>query len=178
MSPALFAQSAPSAEGPGGSTWVGAEVSTFNPDWGCSANSPFSCWDRQLAGVAAFADVNRLIGRIGVEGEARWLDWRGPGHNVKESNYLFGPRYQVFATQRLSVNAKVLVGGATFHLNNGWGGWVAYAPGGTVGYRLTRRLMLRGDYEYQIWPGFVGLRGPHGLTPNGFSAGVSYRLFR
>ena len=178
MSSALFAQTVPSAEGPGGSVWVGAEVSTFNPDWGCKDNSPFSCWDHQLAGIAAFGDINRLIGRIGAEGEGRWLIWRGPGNNIKQSNYLVGPRYQVLNGRRFSLNGKVLLGGATFHEKNTWGGWFAFAPGLTVGYRLTRRLMVRGDYEYQIWPGFVGAKGANGLTPNGFSVGMSYRLFR
>lgn len=179
LSCTLFAQSVPSAEGPGGSIWVGAEVSSFNPDWGCVGdNSPFSCWNHQLLGVAGFADVNRIVWKLGVEGEGRWLLWRGPGANIQEDNYLVGPRFQVLARRRLSLNVKALAGGATFHHNSSWGGWTAYAPGATVGYRLSPRLMVRGDYEYQIWPDFVGARGPHGLTPNGFSFGMSYRLFR
>jgi hypothetical protein len=179
MSCSLFAQSVPSAEGPGGSIWVGAEASSFNPDWGCVGdNSPFSCWDHQLLGVAGFADVNRVVWRLGAEGEGRWLDWRGPGGSIQEANYFVGPRFQVLARRRFSVNVKVLAGISTFHHGSNGGGWAAYAPGATVGYRLTRRLMVRGDYEYQIWPDFVGKLGAHGLTPNGFSLGVSYRVFR
>jgi hypothetical protein len=149
-------------------------MSTFNPDWGCKSVNPFTCWDHQLLGVAAFTDVNHLFGRIGVEGEARWLNWRGPGGGIKESNYLVGPRVQVFAGRRISANVKFLAGAGIFHQSTNWGGWAAYAPGGTFGYRMSRRFLIRGDYEYQMWPGFV----THGLTPNGFSAGVSYRLFR
>jgi hypothetical protein len=134
--------------------------------------------DGQLLGVAAFTDVNRLFGRIGFEGEARWLIWRGPGFGVKQSNYLVGPRFQVFAGRRLSANIKFLGGAGIFHQPTYWGGWAVYTPGGTVGYRISRRFLIRGDYEYQRWPGFAGLTGAHGLTPNGFSAGVSYRLFR
>jgi len=178
MSPALFAQSAPSAEGPGGSIWAGAEMSSFNPDWGCKQSSPFNCFSKQLIGVAGFTDINRLIGPVGVEGEVRWLGVRGPGHNVTEANYLVGPRYQVLARPRLSVNVKALAGLSTIHVNRGWGAWTSFAPGATVGYRLTRRLMVRGDYEFQIWPNYVGARGRNGLTPNGFSVGLSYRLFR
>jgi hypothetical protein len=177
-SPALFGQSAPAAEGPGGSIWVGAEASSFNPDWGCKGGDPFSCASKQLIGVAGFTDVNRLLGPLGLEGEVRFSNWRGPGHNVSEANYLAGPRYQLLAKRRVSVNLKVLAGMSTFHAFNSWGAWTSFAPGGTVGYRLTRRLMVRGDYEYQIWPDFVGANGPNGLTPNGFSAGLSYRLFR
>jgi hypothetical protein len=179
LSPAVFAQSVPAAEGPGRSIWVGVEGSTFNPDWGCKSNSPISCWDHQLLGIAAFADANHLIGKIGVEGEARWLNWRGPGSGVKQSNYLVGPRYPVFTRRKFSANVKFLAGGATFHHDHqDWEGWSAFVPGLTVGYRFSSRLLIRGDYEYQIWPGFVGARGAHGLTPNGFSVGVSYRLFR
>ena len=49
---------------------------------------------------------------------------------------------------------------------------------GTFGYRLSPRFLVRADYEYQMWPGYVGVKGQHGLTPNGFTVGVSYRLFR
>jgi hypothetical protein len=179
LSPTVFAQSVPAAEGPGRSIWVGVEGSTFNPDWGCTAsNSPFSCWDHQLLGIAAFADANHLIGKIGMEGEARWLNWRGPGSGIKQSNYLVGPRYPIFTRRKFSVNAKFLAGGATFHHENNWDGWAAFVPGGTVGYRFSPRFLIRGDYEYQMWPGFVGASRAHGLTPNGFSVGVSYRLFR
>jgi hypothetical protein len=126
-------------------------------------------------GPAVFVDANRLLGRIGVEGEARWLLWNQPP--ISESSYLAGPRVQLIAGRRMSLNAKFLAGGATFHNGDEWGGWAAYVPGATFGYRMSPRLMLRVDYEYQIWPGFVGTRGPRGLTPNGFSFGASYRLF-
>jgi hypothetical protein len=131
-----------------------------------------------LLGIAAFGDANHLIGKIGVEGEARWLNWRGPGNDIKESNYLVGPRYPVFSGKRFSVNMKFLAGGAVFHEPSGSGGWAAFVPGATFGYRLSPRFIIRGDYEYQMWPGFVGTHGAHGLTPNGFSVGASYRLFR
>jgi hypothetical protein len=179
LSPAVFAQSVPAAEGPGRSIWVGVEGSTFNPDWGCVSSSPFSCWDHQLLGIAAFADANHLIGKIGAEGEGRWLNWRGPGNDVKEANYLVGPRYPVFSGRKFSANVKFLAGGATFnHKRYGSEGWAAFVPGGTVGYRFSPRFLIRADYEYQMWPGFVGKHGANGLTPNGFSVGVSYRLFR
>ena len=62
-----------------------------------------------------------------------------------------------------------------------------YAPGGTLDYRLTHRLIIRGDYEYQLWPSFAGppsynsttgTLNPNtsGLTPNGFSVGIMYRI--
>ena len=170
-----LAQSAPSAEGNSGSVWAGAEFSMFNPDWGCKSSSPFSCGKHQLQGVAVFADANRLLGPVGVEGQARWLPWHGP--TIKQANYLVGPRFQVLDTHRFSGNVKFLAGAALFYpQNKPWQGWAAFVPGATLGYRLSSRLILRGDYEYQMWPGFRGRRGAHGLTPNGFSVGVSYRI--
>ena len=172
-----FAQSTPAAEGRHLSLWAGVEGSTFNPDWGCTSENPFTCWDHQLQGIAVFSDLNHIIGKVGVEGEARWLIWRGPGQGIKQSNYLGGPRYQVLGGRKYAVDVKFLAGGATFHLNNMWGGWSAFVPGITGAYRLTPKLLLRADYEYQMWPGFVGGPGhAHGLTPNGFSVGVSYRI--
>jgi hypothetical protein len=174
-----FAQSVPAAEGGSYSIWAGAEVSSFNPDWGCKdGSSPFTCWGNQLEGIAVFADANRLLGPIGLEGEARWLRWHDPG--IQETNYLIGPRYQVFAGRRLSANVKFLAGAGIFNKSTfkSWEGWSAFVPGATVGYRISPRLIVRGDYEYQRWPGFVGPLGAHGLTPNGFSLGVSYRVFR
>ena len=153
-------------------------MSLFNPDYGCKTVG-CSGWSHPLLGVAPFADANHLIWRIGLEGEARWLNWLGPGGGLKESNYLVGPRYPVYAGRRLSANVKFLAGGAFLDNGRESGGWAAFVPGATVGYRLSPRLMVRGDYEYQMWPGFVNSRGQvHGLTPDGYSIGVSYRLFR
>jgi hypothetical protein len=66
------------------------------------------------------------------------------------------------------------------------GSFFAYAPGGTVEYRLTHQLSLRGDYEFQFWPSFVGpptfnssgvlVEHNHGLTPNGLSVGATWRF--
>jgi hypothetical protein len=112
-----------------------------------------------------------------MEGEGRWLAWHGD--NPKESSYVAGPRFQVFGGRRMSANVKFLAGFAFIHYSSGSTDfWSAYVPGGTFGYRLSPRFLIRADYEYQMWPGFVGTKGQHGLTPNGFSVGASYRLFR
>jgi hypothetical protein len=151
----------------------------FNPDYGCPSSSPFTCFDHQLVGVAAFADYNHIIGRVGLEGEGRWLNWHS--NNLNQSNYLAGPRVLVFSGRRMSANVKFLAGGAFIHYpwpHSHTDFWSAYVPGGTVGYRVSPRFLVRADYEYQMWPGYVGVKGQHGLTPNGFTVGVSYRLFR
>jgi opacity protein-like surface antigen len=154
--------------------------STFNPDYGCPSDALFSCFTRQLVGVVPYADYNHLFNRIGVEGEMRWLNWRGPGSGIKESNYMGGLRVRLITyKKRVSLNAKVLAGDAHFSSANvvGRGNYFAFAPGMTLDYRITRRVAVRADYEYQMWPNFNGgTGGSGGLSPNGLTFGVSYRL--
>lgn len=185
----LFAQNPQSAVGGESSLWAGGEVSSFNPDFSCGLKWPLGC-EHELYGVTALFDFN-VRRKWGAEGEARWLHWHGEGGQV-ESNYLIGPRYQAFHIGRFAMWGKFLAGG-------GWittpyypvadsvkGSYFVYAPGATFDYRLSRRLMLRADYEYQIWPSFA--TGPtysssgtpiyhdHGITPNGVSVGITYRF--
>ena len=177
------AQTHPSAEGGGPTVWVGAEISSFNPDYGCNNNSPFTCWNHQLIGIAPFADVNHLIfRRLGAEGEARFLAWHGP--NQTQQTYMGGPRVSILHFRNAVLNAKFLIGDGRITFSNikGLNGnYLAYAPGVTVDFRVARRLYARVDYEYQFWPNFHGSlsgTGHGGLTPNGLSVGVSYALLR
>jgi hypothetical protein len=188
LSPLAWSQSPRSAIGGEGGLWAGGEASVFNPDFSCSSNIPFHCTN-QLVGPTVFFDFN-MYSRYSAEGEARWLHWNGYNGQI-ESNYLIGPRYQIYRYHRLNFWLKFMFGG-------GWittpgypvagslkGSYFAYAPGGAVDYRLTNRLSLRADYEYQLWPSFAGpetfsstgvVEHNHGLTPNGFSFGVAYRF--
>ncbi len=174
-----IAQTSPSAEGPGVTVWVGASVSMFNPDYGCKNNSPFSCWGNQLIGFGPYVDTNSfLLGRIGAEGEARFLRWHGPV-GLTEDTFMGGPRVRLWHHRALHATAKFLIGEARLNVSNngvGTGNYFAYAPGGAVDYRVSRRLAARLDYEYQKWPTFRGASGNKGLTPNGFSVGVSYAI--
>jgi opacity protein-like surface antigen len=185
-----LAQSAESAVGGNSSLWAGTEFSSFNPDYSCSSTEPFGC-QNQLFGPAAFFDLN-VSPKWGAEGEARWLHWNGDGGQI-ESSYLAGGRYRVADYHRLNLWLKLLMGGGLI-TTPGYpahgslkGSYFAYAPGGTLEFPLTHRISLRGDYEYQIWPSFAGppsydtttgtvITHAHGLTPNGFSLGVTYRF--
>jgi hypothetical protein len=186
---ALIAQSDKSAIGGEASLWAGGEVSVFNPDFDCASNIVFNCKYDLYGGTALF-DFN-VRPRWGVEGEARWLHWGGNEGEV-ESNYLIGGRYKVYRINRFSLWAKVLVGGGWIttpgYPNAGSlkGSYFTYVPGAIVDYRLSRRLILRADYEYQLWPSFAGppsynssgqlVNNANGLTPNGVSLGVTYRF--
>jgi len=188
-SAAAMGQNAESAVGGNSTLWVGGEASSFNPDYGCASSRPFGCTD-QLIGPAAFFDLN-VRPRWGAEGEARWLHWNGPGGQI-ESNYLGGLRYRAVHYRRLDGWVKMLAGAGLITTSNFpaagslKGSYFAYAPGGTVEVRLTSRISLRGDYEYQFWPSFAGpptfsstgglVEHNNGLTPNGFSIGLTYRL--
>jgi len=186
----LGAQSSPSATGGEATLSAGAEMSGYNPDWGCGNSAPFCT--NELVGPTVFFDFD-MHGRFGVEGEASWLNFHGPGGEVEE-NYLGGPRYRFFRYHRLSGWLKVEVGGGWI-TTSGYpaagslkGSYFVYAPGGTLQYPLTHRWTLRGDYEWQVWPSFAGpptynattgtvVQNNNGLTPNGLSVGVAYRFF-
>jgi len=175
LTPAFaFAQVAPATRGGGPDIWVGAEYSNFQPDYG----------PNRMGGIAIFGDVNHVILRnLGLEGEARWLHFNQFAGET-EANYLGGPRYRVWRFHGLSLYGKFLLGGGLITYPNkiGNGSYFAYVPGGTAEYRLNRRWIVRGDYEYQLWPSAPGLeltfpQPSNGLTPNGFSVGVSYKVF-
>jgi len=175
----LTAQSKPSAERPGISYWVGFSVSTFNPDYGCGSNSPFTCWNHQLIGISPYVHTSEfLFGRIGAEGQARFMHWHGPV-NLNMDSYMGGPRVRLWSHKKLAFSGKFVLGIAHISVNPAVdGNYFAFAPGAAVDYRVTRHFSTRLDYEYQMWPSFKGTQtGPGhagGLTPNGFSVGISY----
>lgn len=178
----LLAQSAASATTRVMNISVGGEYSTFNPDWGCLSASVLSCWSRHLTGIAAVADVNHLVlPKLGVEAEARWLHWGGPGGGLIQSNYLLGPRYRLVRFYKLSVYGKGLLGESWMTIPGGYGShrYFTFAMGPTAEYKLTKRLAVRADYEYEIWPKFSGISTlpSHKLTPNGLSFGATYRVW-
>lgn len=137
-----------------------------------------------MGGIAVFADLDNIfLRKLGAEGEARWLRFNEYLGETQD-HYLLGPRYRLIRFHALSGYAKFLMGGGfiTYPGDIGSGSYFAYVPGGTAEYRVARRWIVRGDYEYQRWPAAPGLvfsfpNPSHGLTPNGFSAGVAYKIF-
>jgi opacity protein-like surface antigen len=186
MTTLLCAQSSPSGERGGVTVWVGGGFSTFNPDYGCTGSSPFSCSGGLLQGINTFADFNHLFfTRLGAEGQAKFLHWGGlPG--LSEDSYLVGPRFNLWRHRSLVVEAKLLVGNGHINLPDhgpGEGNHFVYAPGVGADFRLSPRWAARVEYEYQAWPGFTGqatsfTSGTGGIRPNGFSFGVSYAVLR
>jgi opacity protein-like surface antigen len=154
------------------SLWVGAEFSNVH------ASFPYQSSQR-LSGIGAFAEykINR---RVAVEGDARFLQFGG-FENSTESSYLAGPKGYFFAWRKFQPYGKLLAGAGKIHYPFAIGdaSYFALAPGGGADYRLSRRWMLRAEYEYQMWlnsPGYAN-EPNHELTPNGFHAGVAFRIF-
>lgn len=167
----VCAQVAPSAYREAASLWAGGEYSNIH------ASFPYQSSQR-LAGAGAFVDFN-WRGRFGVEGDARFLQF-GNYHGETESSYLAGPRYLLPRFRKFQPYAKFLVGEGKIHypFDIGDASYLALAPGGGVNYRLSRKWLVRGEYEYQIWPSSPGFANEpnHPLTPNGFHLGIAYRI--
>jgi len=51
--------------------------------------------------------------------------------------------------------------------------YTVYAPSGGLEIPVSRRVALRGEYEYQFWKDY---QSTHYLTPQGFTVGVTYYL--
>ncbi len=182
LSVPIAAQVAPAGQeaGAGLNWWIGASVSTFNPDYGCANGSPFSCGAHQIIGIGPYLDTNFfLLGKIGAEGEVRMMLWHAPA-TLTENSYLAGPRLRLFRYRDLNLAGKFLVGVGQLDVPGhdiGSGTYFAYATGAAVDYRVARNVSARVEYEYQRWPSYPVFRGGSGgLTPNGFSFGVSYKI--
>jgi opacity protein-like surface antigen len=168
----VSAQVAPSAASFRGSLWAGGEFSNFSPDFG----------PQRLNGAGFYVDLHRSP-LIGVEAEGRFLRVN-PYFGEHEDSYLIGPHVRFLRHGRIDPYAKILfgIGKITYPFGLGYGTYFAYAPGGGIDYHLSRKISARVEYEYQFWPtapgaAFSDISGNHGFTPNGFSAGVAYRIF-
>jgi hypothetical protein len=167
---AVYAQVAPSVTGHETELWAGGEYSRYIPDYGATA----------IQGLGAMFDIN-LRHNFGVIGEARWLRWSSGDFGETQSDYLAGAKYRLLRYKRFDVNAKILLGGVwiRFPGDIGTGSYFAYAPGGMLDYHLSKRFLIRGDYEYQFLPSAPNIPGQpnEGLTPHGWSIGAEYSIF-
>jgi len=174
----LSAQSVPDAITPS-SYYVGVQPIAVNPDWGCAKGGPFSCWNREMYGFESYVGVNQIWKRMGVEGTIRMLNWGGVSSDMREANYVIGPTVRLIGRRGFSLSANLQAGLASITLPKAYGGttthYFVFSPSGFVDERVTRDFSIRYEYESQFWPQFKGVLGTHGLTPNGFGVGVTYR---
>ncbi|MFP5204422.1 MAG: outer membrane protein [Acidobacteriota bacterium] len=129
---------------------------------------------RKMLGLTAVVDADTRR-RIGVEAEARWLEWRQTA-NVHAETYSIGARYHFDFKTRFQPYAKGLIGEGYFNFpyNLGSGHYLVLTAGGGLDYRLNRRIYIRAaDFEYQDWPQFT-----YGnMTTAAVSAGLRVRIF-
>jgi opacity protein-like surface antigen len=153
--------------------WVGGEYSNIH------AGFPYQSSQR-LWGISGFADYHLSV-HVHAEAETRFLRFNS-FYGETEDNYLAGPRYLVGTFGKFQPFAQCLVGFGRmqYPFNIGTGKYFALAPGGGVNYRIARRWSLRGEYEYQFWPGSPNFANEpaHEIAPNGFHVGVAFRLLR
>jgi Outer membrane protein beta-barrel domain len=148
---------------------AGGEFSIFQPDYagqGIAQTSP-----NRLYGIGAFVDAD-FTRWIQVEAQGRWLHWNKYA-GIYQNTYGIGPRVPIWEFQHFTPYGKFLIGWGSMSDLNGkattftYGGGVDYHPN-----RLSPRLTVRGDFEYQDWR----VADPN-LHPYGGSIGVSYRVF-
>jgi opacity protein-like surface antigen len=166
----LLSQTIPAAKGGNARFLIGAEGSYFNTDFPANTH---------MIGITAFADLH-FNARYGIEGQARFINFKD-FHGENERTYLGGPKIYIKPNGSWKPFAKLLlgIGSIQYPFNIGSGTYFAYAPGGGLDYRASRNWYFRAEYEYQFWPSAPGIPNEpnHGLTPNGVSGGIAYRIF-
>lgn len=152
---------------------MGGSYSFFDADYG----------GYHMMGASAYVDFSSLIcDHVSGEAEGRWLTFNG-SQGFREYNYLIGPLYKISLSERhrLHPYVKALLGQGDIDFPNhlAYGRYFVFAPGSGVDISIRRRLKLRADYEYQIWPDAPGIPGlpSQGMKPNGVSVGFTYRVF-
>jgi hypothetical protein len=166
-----WAQSAPAGFKSRTSLWVGAGYTNMH------ASFPFASGQR-MSGYGVLVDYHWLP-LLDVEAEGLWLS-HGGFEGTTESSYLAGPKHRFRSFHHIQPYGKFLVGNGRIHFPFaiGDGSYFALVPGGGATYSISKSWAVRGDYEMQYWlnsPGFAN-QPKHSFTPNGFQAGIVYRL--
>ena len=129
-----------------------------------------------FTGFHLYGDFDFLT-HFGAEAEFHFVKEGGSNpdfSDLYEKTYEVGARY-FRAYGRVSPYAKIMVGRGVFnfprydHANLAYN---LYAPGVGVDVRIKPYLNVRGDFEYQQWPGFP----PTGLGPAILSIGAAYHF--
>ena len=167
---AAVAQVAPAAYKGGRPIGIGVGMSSYDLDYGP---------DRRMEGPVIRASVGVFHG-LGVDVSARTLFMNTPEAltRMQQSTFLAGAFYegpQMFHV-RPFVRAAGGLGVIEFPSRNPKytrDSYTVYAPSGGIEIPVSRKVALRGEYEYQFWKDF---HGPHYLNPQGYTIGVTYYL--
>jgi opacity protein-like surface antigen len=170
-----YSQSAPSATLGGIPLVVGGGFSSFDIGFSNIRLTGPSLW----ADVDYYGTLRRLQG-FGIEMEARDLTFGKPGDyagNLRQATAMGGVVYKWRDFHKIRPYGKFLLGygkmqfaAPAFDPYYTSDSRTTYAPGFGLDYRIDRNILVRADYEYQLWPGLFG----EDLHPQGFTFGVSY----
>jgi hypothetical protein len=162
------AQVAPSAKVGGIPLAVSVGISDYNLDWGD---------DRRMQGAVIRAGWSFFHG-VGIDFDARtiFINTPEPLTRMQQSTFLLGAYYVV--PRPWPVRPFVRYGGGIglleFPSKNPLytrDTFTVYAPSGGIEVPVMNKLSIRGEYEYQFWQKVFG---PHDLTPQGYTIGVTY----
>jgi hypothetical protein len=141
---------------------------------GLGSGASIEYGNRKMLGFTTVIDADTRR-RLGIEGEARWLEWHQTA-KVHAETYSVGGRYHLDFGARFQPYVKGLIGEGnfTFPYGLGSGHYVVVTGGGGLDFRLNNLIHIRAaDFEYQDWPQFT-----YGnMTTAAVSAGVRVRVF-
>ena len=164
----LHAQVAPAATVGGLPISISVGMSDYNLDYGSG---------RRMQGAVVRGGWSVFHG-LGVDGDVRsiFMNTPAPISRMQQSTFLGGVFYEAPPIWR--IRPFVRMGGGVglieFPSRNPFYSrdtFSVYAPSGGFEFPITDRLCFRAEYEYQFWEQF---HGPHDLTPQGGTVGVSY----
>src|SRR5215472_6888468 len=158
-----FGQSRESATAKRTFVWVGGGLSGYHLQFG----------QRNNLGVTGYIDADP-VRRFGLEAEGRWLNFHQT-NDVHAETYLAGPRYHIdIGKFQPYVKGMAGLGKFNFTYNYAHGTYFVVGPGAGLDYRVSPRLHVRVDGEYQYWPHFTF----GSMSSGGISVGIRYLVFR
>jgi len=168
--PSLKAQVAPAARVGGMPISVGFGISSYDLDYGPG---------RRMEGADLRAGIGIFHG-IGIDASARSIFMFTPAalSRMQQNTFLGGVYYDGmhFGRVRPFVRAAGGLGTIEFPSRNPKytrDSYTVYAPSVGAEFRITPKVALRAEYEYQFWKEF---QGPRYLNPEGYTIGVNYYI--
>ena len=169
MRPAA-AQVAPAADAGGAHLSVGGAISGYVLGYG----------NVKLYGPSVFVDIDTLR-HFGVEAEVRLLPYHAQEGILQTvykeehaTTYMGGVRYfRTYGRLQPYVKGLVGLGQFTYPYKYATDNDLVVAPGAGMDYKLTNRIKVRGNFEYQLWPQF--LYGQ--MESYGVDVGVRVKIF-
>jgi opacity protein-like surface antigen len=132
-----------------------------------------------MQGAVVRAGWNLFHG-IGIDGNARSLFINTPSQitRMQQSTFLGGVYYEAPSFLRIRPFVRMGGGIGLIEFPSRYPSYTrdtysVFAPSGGIEYPITHRVYARAEYEYQFWHDY---RGPHDLTPQGGTIGVTYYL--